>query len=272
MHGNEINWIMMAHEVIKMLELRDFETVWYGSITVVPVLNPSAFTVMERQSPYDGKDLNRCFGKKSKNLSYSVSYAKFLYNSLYYNADHGIDIHDAGGRSMLVPHPRIQFCATDLCNDTIHQMARRFDSKIILERTGEPWMLAVYAQEKQKKPIITIEIWGNQHIYQEYYHQSLHGIANILQGLWYLWGKPQCCYQQQYIGDQRNSYKAKGPWVLKYLINLGDQVSRWQKLVQIYYPLTDRREDIISEQNGYVFSIHVADQIAEGGNILSVLE
>lgn len=59
---------------------------------------------------------------------------------------------------MLVPHARINSCTTDHCDVIIHNMSKRFDSKIIMERDGNDNMLAVYAQDILQKPIMTIEV------------------------------------------------------------------------------------------------------------------
>jgi|GEM_PF-2486189 len=48
---------------------------------------------MDRYVPIDGRDLNRSFGVTDG--SFSSLYAQFLLDTIYKNADHGLDIHDA---------------------------------------------------------------------------------------------------------------------------------------------------------------------------------
>ena len=116
---------------------------------------------MTRYVPIDGKDLNRCFGvHDNTQRSFSIAYADFLFETLYKTANHGIDIHDAGGRSALVPHPRIDSCEGMVCMNCGHEMAKWFDSKIVLEREGDPHMLAVYTKKTLGIPLMTVELGG----------------------------------------------------------------------------------------------------------------
>lgn len=271
MHGNEINGVMMIDYLRRLFLEKNIENDLIGTITLIPVLNPLAFQRMERYVPIDNKDLNRCFWKKTKTPSFSHKYAKFLLDTIFLDVDHAIDIHDAWGRSVLLPHPRIHSCKKEYCNDTVYNMARRFDSKIILERDGHKNMLAVYANDHLKFPVITLEIWGNQIIFENFYEESMRGIMNILQWLHYLSGDPSIFREKQYFVSERISYKAKMWWVVRYNVVLWQEVFLWDHIASIYYPLTAETQEIYAEEHGFIFSLWFADQIPQDANIVTVI-
>lgn len=270
MHGNEINWIMMCHHIKKYIEDNNIEKEIIWKITIIPTLNILWFQEMIRYIPIDNKDLNRCFGKKY-DRSYSEFYADFLIENFFQHADHAIDIHDAWGRTILIPHARINSCDEDHCNVTIHNMWKRFDSKIIMERIWNPGMLAVYANDILHKPIMTIEIWWNQMIYDRYYDDALRWIVNIFKWLDYLDWEPILCNTTQHHLSNRIEYKTQCGWILELKVEIWEEVYSWDILWTIYYPLHDTTENIIAESDWFVFSIRAWKQIPKDKDMISII-
>ncbi len=270
MHGNEINGIMMCKYIQQHIESHHIEDILIGKITMIPILNPLWFQQMYRYIPSDNKDLNRSFGK-AQDKTLSEHYADFLVEQFFQYADHGIDIHDAGWRTILIPHARIHSCTTDHCDITIHNMARRFDSKIIMEREGNPHMLAVYAQDILHKPIMTIEVGGNQVLYKEYFDDTLHGIINVMRWLRYISEKPILHNTVQHFLTDRKTHITRCGWVLSLEVKVWDTVILGQKLGTIYYPLMDTHDDIFSQSDGFVFSIRASEQIPKNEDMISII-
>jgi predicted deacylase len=270
MHGNEINGIMMCHHIKTYLEDNNIESELIGKITIIPILNVFGFQEMMRYIPIDSKDLNRSFWKQY-DKTYSEHYADFLIENFFQYADHAIDIHDAGGRSILIPHARIHSCDEHHCDLTIHNMGRRFDSKIIMEREGNSGMLAVYGQDILRKPIMTIEIWGNQVIYKKYFDDTLRGIVNILKGLDYLYWDPILHNTIQHHFSNRIEHITECGWILQLNSELWQEVSKWDIVGTIYYPLQDQYKTIVSEADGFVFSIRAGEQIPKNKDMISII-
>jgi predicted deacylase len=270
MHGNEINGIMMCHHIKKYIQDNNIEEQIIWKITIIPILNILWFQEMIRYVPIDNKDLNRSFGK-TYDKSYTEHYADFLIETFFQHADHAIDIHDAGGRAILIPHARINSCNEDHCNVIIHNMWKRFDSKIIMERVWNDGMLAVYANDILQKPVMTIEIWWNQMIYNNYYDDSLRWILNVLQWLDYLNWDPIIFHTQQHHFSNRIEHKTECGWVLKLNVKLWQEVSIWDILGTIYYPLQDKHHTIIAETEWFVFSVRAWEQIPKHKDMISII-
>lgn len=270
MHGNEINGIMMCHHIRRYFEEHNITSELIGKITLIPTLNPLWFQQMMRYVPIDNKDLNRCFWKHD-DKTYSEHYADFLVKNFFQYIDHGIDIHDAGWRTVLIPHARINSCTTDHCDVVIHNMGKRFDSKIIMERDGNDNMLAVYAQDILHKPIMTIEVWWNQMQYTQYFDETLHGILNTIQWLWYINGEIDLRNTTQHFLTDRQTHITHCGGVLSLDVILWAEIIAGQKLWTIYYPLMDRQDDIIAETDGFVFSIRAWEQIPKDKDMISII-
>lgn len=270
MHGNEINGIMMCRYIQQYFAQHDIEDMLIGKITIIPILNPLWFQQMMRYIPIDNKDLNRCFWKHNEK-TYSEYYADFLIENFFQYADHGIDIHDAGWRTVLVPHARINSCTTDHCDVIIHNMSKRFDSKIIMERDGNDNMLAVYAQDILQKPIMTIEVWWNQMQYTQYFDETINGILNTIKWLWYIDGEIDLRNTTQHFLTERKTHITHCGGVLSLDVILWAEIIAGQKLWTIYYPLMDRQDDIVAESDGFVFSIRAGEQIPKDKDMISII-
>lgn len=270
MHGNEINGIMMCKYLQQYLDNNDIEKTLTGKITVIPTLNVLGFQQMMRYVTVDSKDLNRSFGKTYEQ-TFSETYAKFLVDTFFQYATHGIDIHDAGGRTILIPHARINSCDESHCDITIHNMGRWFDSKIIMEREWNSGMLAVFANDVLHIPIMTIEVGGNQMIYNEYYDDTLRGILNIFKGLHYMpWDIEIKDRTQHYLSNRKEHISHCG-WLLNLKVKLWQEVQTGELLGDIYYPLHDTTEEIIAEADGFIFSIRAGQQIPANQGMLSII-
>lgn len=270
MHGNEINGVMMCHHIREYINTHITSDQLVGKITLIPVLNTLWFQAMERYVPIDSKDLNRSFGK-IENKTYSEYYADFLVEHFFRHADHAIDIHDAGGRTVLIPHTRIHSCDENECNLVIHNMAKWFDSKIVMEREWDPNMLAVYGNDVLHTPIMTIEIWGNQMLYDQCYADALRGIVNILQWLDYIAWTPILHNTIQHHLSTRVQHKTHCWGVLHLDVKLSQDIQQGEVLGSIYYPLLDQKDTIIAQQDGFVFSMRSSEQIPKDTDMISII-
>jgi predicted deacylase len=90
--------------------------------------------------------------------TWSHHYADYLFATLCVHADHSIDFHDAGSRVALMPHPRIHACESNSCSYCTREMSLWFGNELVLEREGDPRMMAVYANDHYGLPIMTIEV------------------------------------------------------------------------------------------------------------------
>lgn len=272
MHGNEINGVIVCNKLKQIFIEENIEESLQGTITIVPILNPLWFEQMERNVPIDGKDLNRCFWvDDTTQKSFSIAYAQYLLEHLRKNAQHGIDIHDAWGRSALIPHPRINLCEDVSCNNCTHEMAKWFDSKIVLERVGDLHMLATHSYNSLRIPVMTIELGWGQLLFPEFHQETIRGIYNILRGYGYLPGSPVLTQEKQWYLIDRDYYPAREAWHFTSHVQLWTYITEWQSIWTLYYPFSDVTETIIAKDAWFLFSLWYGHQIPAWSNLFSLL-
>lgn len=271
MHGDEINGIAVINEFLQWAERKELEKHLKGKITVLPVLNPSGFTHIERYVHEDEHDLNRCFGiEEPETLAEQMAYD--LTHKIFKNCGFGLDFHDAGGSSVLIPHTRVH--SDETCNlvyGCTKDIGRMFGTEIIVEREGKPGMMAVELYQKYNIPVLTIETGGAQKIFPEHVEIALRGIRNIL-AVHEMYNSPIDVPAHQYYLYDRHGVKTKEPGQIHFNIELGDTVHADQEIGQIYYPISQKRQKLIAPMCGYVFSLWQQEQIQSGGTMYSILE
>lgn len=91
-HGDEQTAIYAAHELINYLGKHEDELT--GTVTILPLCNVSAFRNRTRNSPFDGRNLNRIFDKREQG-GFSYELANRIWE-LTKDADYVIDLHCCG--------------------------------------------------------------------------------------------------------------------------------------------------------------------------------
>lgn len=260
-HGDEINAIETINRFLSNLNLRKVK----GTIILLPLLNPWGFKQKSRYIPFDNLDLNRCFGKKGKSVSYQI--AATLMKEVIEKCDYGIDLHDSGSKNILLPHPRI---FTGDKSQVLREMSYALGTDIILEREGLPGMMAIESFRHLNIPVLTVEIGGALILNEEFIEQGVRGINNILiyndnmQGILDL-------PMQQFFLQERQGYGAPLSGILHIEVELGEAVKKDQVLARIHDPLTDNQRMMKSKDHGVVFSIRKDALIDKGESALSVL-
>ena len=261
MHGNEINSIETLTEVVNSLDIKRLK----GTIIFLPVLNPWGFEKRERYIPFDNKDLNRCFHLKGRTVSIQI--AKTILNEVIAKCDFGIDLHDSGSKNILLPHPRI--FKGDKCK-MLKEMSYVLGTDIILEREGDPGMMAIESFKKFKTPVLTFEIGGAFVLNEVFIEQGVKGIKNILTYYEMTPGVLDLPMQQFFL-EERKGYEAPISGILHLHVHLGQAVKKGETIAKIHSPLKDKEEVIKSSNYGIVFSIRQSSIVDKGESILSML-
>ena len=260
-HGDEINAIETINRFLKGLSINRVR----GTIILLPLLNPWGFKQKTRYIPFDNLDLNRCFGKSGKTVSYQI--AATLMKEVITKCDYGIDLHDSGSKNILLPHPRI-FKGDK--SQILREMSYALGTDIILEREGLPGMMAIESFKHLNVPVLTVEIGGALLINEDFIIQGVRGINNILiyhdnlQGILDL-------PMQQFFLQERQGYGAPLSGILHIEVELGEAVKKEQVLARIHDPINDNQHILRSKDHGVVFSIRKDALIDKGESVLSVL-
>lgn len=263
MHGDEINWISIVRKFLSSCIESNIQDRISWKITIIPLLNPTGFHAMSRYVTIDGKDPNRSFGFTDDQFKTYTNYrCDAMVEKFWSNCDYAIDIHDAGWRWILIPHPRIHICESSICNNCTHEMAKYLDTKISFERKWWKNMLARYMQEKYEIPLLTVESWWWQVIYDVFHPQILKWINNILIKYWFIEWEVQLLSKQIYVKN-RIYYRSQQWAELEIHVNLLDSVYTWDRLFTLHFWATWKSEIVIAKENWTVFSISNSNQVSE---------
>lgn len=115
-HGDEIIGVEILRRLAERLKSVDL----HGTVKILPLANPLAFEEVNRNTPIDRNNLNRCFpGKKDGMVTERMAY--MILEEFSKDIDMVCDIH-SGGREPMVDYIYIQ-------ND--EPLARSFGSKVL---------------------------------------------------------------------------------------------------------------------------------------------
>ena len=131
----------------------------------------------------DGRDLNRFFpGKEDSNTTSRV--ANRLWNDIFSNSDHIVDLHTAAlGRTNM---PQIR---ANLANPSSNRSARSFGIEVILDSEGPKGSLRRTADDAEIS-CITYEGGGADEADPESIQIAMYGILNVLRSLKVIPGYP----------------------------------------------------------------------------------
>lgn len=270
MHGNEVNGIMAVQEFLKWAKEKNLNEKIKGKITVLPLLNPTAFSHAQRDVYEDGRDLNRSFGV-DKPTTLSEKIAQDLTERIFKHCEMGIDCHDSGKGLALVPHTRIHVNEDIGCVNCTREMGQLIGTDVVVERKGEVGMLAVEMDRKYFVPIVTIELGGSQKIENRFLKRALRGIKNVLVANEMIQGEIMVP-DKQFILMDRYGVQVKKASIIEFDVMLGDEVHVDQKIGILFDPFTNTRQDIISPMCGIIFSLWTKNQVKSGQTIYSILE
>ena len=269
MHGDEINGIALVKEFLEHCNSSNIEKKLNGRLFVIPILNQSGFERITRTVAHDNKDLNRSFEKKTKTATNLI--ANKLVEKFYSQADLGIDCHDSGKRSVLIPHVRIHSSKNKICHECTREMGFAFGSKIIIERPGKRGMLAVEMGKKFDIPVVTVEIGGGLKLMPKYVDEGLTGILNMLKSHKMIPGKPKLPKKQFFLKD-RYGIIAPETGIISFHVKLGDRVHSGDNIGSLYIPSKNKIVKLIAPMCGIIFSRQYIGTALKKKSMYSVLE
>jgi predicted deacylase len=225
---------------------------------------------MQRRVFEDDQDLNRSFGFAEPALL-SQKVANTLCESAFRHCQFGIDLHDAGGRAVLVPHARVHAHADLGCPRNTHDMGRFFGIRFVVARPGKEHMLAIELYQQYQIPVLTVEIGGAQRLYEEYYDEAIEGLLNIFAAFGML-EREVSLPERQFLLHDRYGVKVSEACQVRFRVRLGEQVHVGEILGELYFPHRNVRETIHSPMCGYVFLLWSPHQAPQWTTLYSILE
>ena len=263
MHGDEIHAITLLHRFVQGLDLKQLS----GRLLIVPVANVSGFRAGSRTVPEDGRDLNRCFpGDLRGTLSERI--ACFIFTELAAMADWGVDLHDSGTGSVLLPHARVH-------EKELLDLGAAFGTEIIMKTTLPPGyhgLLSIEARKRYRRPFFHVEVGGGAVLWEHLIEQGMTGLRNLLIYKKMLPGK-LVLPRRQFFLPGRDDLAVPAPiaGLLTQQVALGQAVAKGQALATIENLLSGERAVIRARTNGIVHDLNVRAKVNAGEDVVGVI-
>lgn len=263
-HGDEVNAVSLVQRFVEQLDVSEL----MGRVLVVPIANVSGFRAHTRRVPEDGKDLNRCFpGDPQGTASDRIAY--FIFTELIAAADWGVDVHDSGNGSVLLPHARVH-------DDELLELGAAFGTEIVMRATlppGYKGILTVEARKRYRRPFFHVEVGGGSMLCEDFIEQGVVGLRNLLVHEGMLNGKTILPQRQLYLrGRDDLAVPAPIGGFLSRYVELGQRVVKNQKLAAIKDPLTQQAAEIRAEADGIVHDLNMHGVVDAGDDVVGILE
>jgi predicted deacylase len=272
-HGDEYEPIAAASELIDIVP----DILKRGKVTVVPIVNLSAFRKAARTGE-DGLDLARtCPGNKKGSISERVAAEV---SELIAIADFLIDLHTGGTVYEIDP----------LCGYVLHKsadvlekqrkMARAFNLKTIWGTSDKLNGRTLSVARDHNIPAIYSEFGGGGGFNRSIADQYVQGCLNVLRMLGMSEGSVASRKWEYEVEDHRDEsghlqrmLPASCDGFFEADVSLGDFVRKEQRIGNILNPFNGKREPVHADVDGMVFLLRVVPSVLKGdalGGIMPV--
>jgi predicted deacylase len=262
-HGDEVHAISLLHHFVQKLDFKQLT----GRLLIVPVANVSGFHAGTRTVPEDGRDLNRCFPGDPKG-ALSERIAHFIFTELAATADWGVDLHDSGSGSVLLPHARVH-------DPELLDLGAAFGTEIVMKTTLPPGyhgILSIEAQKHYRRPFFHVEVGGGAILWEHLIEKGLTGLRNLLIYEGMLAGK-LVLPRHQFFLPGRDTLIRPAPieGLLIQQVALGQAVVKGQTLATIENPLNKKHAVLRARTNGMVHDLNVRAKVNAGEDVVGVI-
>ena len=262
-HGDEVHAISLLHRFVQELDLKQLT----GRLLIVPVANVSGFHAGTRTVAEDGRDLNRCFPGNPKG-TFSERIAYYIFTELAAVADWGVDLHDSGRGSVLLPHARVH-------DQELLELGAAFGTELIMKTTLPPGyhgILSIEARKRYRKPFFHVEVGGGVVLWEHLIEKGLTGLRNLLVHEGMLPGK-LVLPRHQFLLPGRDDLAIPAPieGLLTQHVALGQVVAKGQTLATIENPLNKERAVLRARITGIVHDLNVRAKVNVGEDVVGVI-
>lgn len=251
-----------------------------GKVSMVPVVNESAFARGERTGE-DGQDLARtCPGNKAGSITERVA---FEVSDLIRSADCLIDLHTGGNLFDIFPLAGYMLSADPEILKKQRAMAQAFDLPVIWGTSPELEGRTLSVARDAGIPAIYTEYGGGGRCRGHIVQKLKEGVLNVMRWMKMLEGPPKKGRGEQYViedyrkgsGHLQIMYPSPLDGIFSATAELGDIVEKGQPIGQVVNPVSRKSAVIRAEEAGLLFLIRhqalVKAQEATGG-ILPITE
>lgn len=274
-HGDEFEPMAAARNLIKVVP----EVLQRGKVTVVPIVNVSAFRLASRTGE-DGVDLARtCPGNRNGTVT-EVTAAEV--SELIAGADYLIDMH--GGGNAFVIDPLAGYVLHDSAEILEKQrgMARAFNLKTVWGTSSKLNGRTLSVARDHNVPAIYTEFGGGGGFRKVIVEEYVQGCLNVMRSL----GMSDGVLAEKKYFFELEDYREDSGYLQIMLpaaedgffeptVSLGDIVQNNQPIGTISDPFGDHSIPVHADQDGMVFMLRAIPSVKKGdtlGGILPVVK
>lgn len=204
-HGSECGGTLGALRLFNRIDPKRMK----GAIVHVAAANPTAFRVLQRNTPYDGENMNRLFSPLAR-TNHSRQVAATLFETADGVADAMMDLH-SGGIDSEVPFYAIYWHDGSKASREAKRLAEAAATPDIWS-SDDAWISgAMYAQfTKKGKPGLIIECGSGGDLNDRDVDNFARAVEGVAQALGILPGKPPRQERYQYVGTCELLYNQRG--------------------------------------------------------------
>jgi predicted deacylase len=253
-HGDEINGTEIARRAFSWIDPKELS----GTVIVFPMVNAAGVRSGNRYMQ-DRRDLNREFPGRS-NGSVTSIVAHTLFTEIRHNCQYLIDLHT--GSFSRSNHPQIRVTAK---NKVALELARHFGLGIVILSEGPKGSIRREAGDIGI-PAIIYEAGEPLRFDLDQIAAGVQGIESVMAHLSMIEGGKQIEVPESRIYTETTWVRVPigaGGYFFP-TVELGQAVSRGDRLGTIIDPLTDRYTAITASQSGEVIGLAVAQIVLSG--------
>ncbi|MFB6283946.1 MAG: succinylglutamate desuccinylase/aspartoacylase family protein [Halobacteria archaeon] len=260
--GDEYNGVGVVRNFVEQLDPRKIK----GQILVVGILNFHGFQVAEHRNPIDNKKINRVFPGNPDGSS-SDRLASLVYDEGVERADLAIDLHQ-GSTSRMIDEVRVRCGGSHRMHGRCLGLAKSFGTRYILDKKGPDGQLARVAPD-DGIPTIDPELGGSVGWDPDSIERGVTGLFNVLKGYGFL-DTDADVPEEQYVADRFDTYHSGRGGLLRFRVDLYDEVEENDLLFEITDVFGNVREKRKAENPGLVWRKRRLPNVATGEYVVSV--
>lgn len=262
-HGDEFEPMAAVDRLARRIESSDLT----GTLTLVPVVNESAFALRARCGE-DGRDLARsCPGDASGTITQRVAAA---ITQLIEASTHFIDLHTGGIALALVPLTGYMLHVDPTVLATQRAMARAFGLPYIWGTTPTLEGRTLSAARDAGVPAIYIEHGGGSTFRSDAVGEIVDGCIDVMRLLRMLPGslteRPTTVVEDARAGSGHLQVQNASPidGLFESRVALGERVARGDVFGTVTSPLTGECRDVRADGDGLTFMLRVVAAVHAG--------
>jgi predicted deacylase len=271
-HGDEFEPMMAVQRLIEQLPTYDLA----GRVTLMPVVNESAFSIGKRTGA-DGLDLARvCPGNDEGTATeqYAAALSRLIHQANYY-----IDLHTGGVGLSVWPMSGYLLHQDAAIRSTQRKMSQAFNLPVIWGTYAGNEGRSLSVARDAMVPAIYTEYLGSAAFHSEAVDVLCAGCLNVMSWLEMIDREPLemavtwiCEDERAGAGYMQICHPAPHAGLFVSAVQLGDLVEQGQPLGSVTDMQTGEITSVLAEESGRVLTIHSFAKVCEDEGLFVVVD